>query len=249
MTMKTKRIIPAVLVLMTMVMMFQSCDNDNDEVWYYPSYPNALVTIKPIEGGAFYMQLDDKTTLFPTNVKKSPYKDKEVRALTRYSVVEKENDDYTYSVLVHWIDSILTKPSVQFIDEQSSEKYGEDPVEIVNDWVTVAEDGYLTLRFRTRWGGSNVAHFVNLLTGVNPDNPYEVEFRHNAYGDVSGALGDALVAFRLNDLPDTNGETVTLTLKYQSFSGPKKIEFDYCSRKSSGTIDLNSCSLRGLKVK
>lgn len=55
--MKTKRIIPAILVLMTMVMMFQSCDNDNDEVWYYPSYPNALVTIKPIEGGAFYMQV------------------------------------------------------------------------------------------------------------------------------------------------------------------------------------------------
>ncbi|MGN1376056.1 MAG: hypothetical protein ACI4V5_05825, partial [Prevotella sp.] len=161
----------------------------------------------------------------------------------------KENNDYSYSVLVHWIDSILTKPSVRYIDEESSEKYGADPVEIVDDWVTVAEDGYLTLRFRTRWGDGKVAHFVNLLTGVNPENPYEVEFRHNAYGDVSGPLGDALVAFRLNDLPDTNGETVTLTLKYESFSGPKTLEFDYCCRKSSGEIDLKTCSLRGAKVK
>lgn len=51
--------------------------------------------------------------------------------------------------------------------------------------MTLAEDGYLTLRFRTVWGGSQ-KHFVNLLLGQNPDNPYEVEFRHNAYGDTYG---------------------------------------------------------------
>ena len=37
-------------------------------------------------------------------------------------------------------------------EEENNRTYGNDPVEILNDWVTIAEDGYLTLRFATRWG-------------------------------------------------------------------------------------------------
>ena len=43
--------------------------------------------------------------------------------------------------------------------------------------------------------GGSQKHFVNLLLGQNPDNPYEVEFRHNAYGDTYGKTDDGLVAF------------------------------------------------------
>lgn len=63
------------------------------------------------------------------------------------------------------------------------------------------------------------AHFVNLLHVPEADNPYVVEFRHNAYGDVYGREADALVAFSLDRLPDTEGKTVKLTLKWNSFSG------------------------------
>ncbi|MBO8444862.1 MAG: NigD-like N-terminal domain-containing protein, partial [Bacteroidetes bacterium] len=45
----------------------QSCLNDDDS--YYDSLalmqPNAIVTVKPLDGGGFYMQLDDNTTLKP----------------------------------------------------------------------------------------------------------------------------------------------------------------------------------------
>lgn len=44
--------------------------------------------------------------------------------------------------------------------------------------------------------------------------------------------GDALVAFKLDGLPDTEGKTVKLALKWKSFSGDKSAEFDYCTRKS-----------------
>ena len=115
--------------------------------------------------------------------------------------------------------------------EENDKIYGTDPVEIINDWVTIAEDGYLTLRFRTVWGGRN-KHFVNLLLGQNPENPYEVEFRHNAYEDTYGTTEDRLVAFKLDGLPDTEGKTVKLKLKWKSFSGEKSTEFDYCTNKS-----------------
>lgn len=209
----------------------QSCLDDDDNNTYYLRYPNALVTVKGAADDAFFLQLDDKTTLLPTNVKTSPFGDKEVRALVNYSEVNEPSGDYTKAVHINWIDSILTKPIAPDLGEENDEVYGTDPVEIVNDWVTIAEDGYLTLRFRTIWGGSK-KHFVNLLLGQNPENPYEVEFRHNAYGDTYGSEGDGLAAFKLDELPDTEGKTVKLKLKWKSFSGEKSAEFDYCTRKS-----------------
>ena len=231
-----------------LVSSFSACDNDDTYIWYYDAVPNALVTVKPVDGAGFYMQLDDSTTLHPVNMSVSPYGDKEVRALVNYAYVRPEENDYekrSFKVNVNWIDSILTKPAVPYPADGDVSEYGEDPIEIVRDWVNIAEDGYLTLRFRTRWGNNGVVHFVNLFTGVNPDDPYEVEFRHNAYGDVNGTPGDALVAFRLSDLPDTNGKTVKLTLKYKSFSGEKSIRFDYCSRKATAaeaTFERALCS-------
>ncbi len=236
--MKTMKLFAGVVLAIASVFAISSCDDSDDFVWYYPPTPDAVVTVKPIEGAGFYMQLDDSTTLYPVNMASSPYGDKEVRALVCYREVRPTNDYYTKSVEVSWIDSILTKDAVPYPADGDVEKYGDDAIEIVKDWVNIAEDGYLTLRFRTLWGDNGVAHYVNLLTGVNPDDPYEVEFKHNAFGDVNGIAGDALVAFRLSNLPDTDGKTVKLTLKYKSFSGEKSIQFDYCTKKSTGTTAI-----------
>lgn len=228
---------------------FQSCLDDDDNNAYYLRYPNALVTVKEAADGVFFLQLDDKTTLLPTNVKTSPFGDKEVRALMNYSEVDEASGEYTKAVHINWIDSILTKPIAPDLGEENDEIYGTDPVEIVNDWVTLAEDGYLTLRFRTVWGGSK-KHFVNLLLGQNPENPYEVEFRHNAYGDTYGETGDGLVAFKLDELLDTEGKTVKLKLKWKSFSGDKSAEFDYCTRKSVTPSEPAAAAVRSnLKLK
>lgn len=245
--MKTMKFLAGLAVAMMALFSFGSCDNDDTYYWYYPPMPNALVTVKPIEGAGFYMQLDDSTTLYPVNMAASPFGDKEVRALVCYREVKPANEYYDKSVEVDWIDSILTKKAVPYPADGDVSEYGDDPIEIVRDWVNIAEDGYLTLRFRTCWGDTNVAHYVNLLTGGNPDDPYEVEFKHNAFGDVNGIEGDALVAFRLSDLPDTEGKTVKLTLKYKSYSGEKTVQFDYCSRKATavdGQVDRATYSSR-----
>ncbi len=225
--------------------LFQSCSNDDEKIDCTLFYPNALVTVKQSTDKTVYLQLDDKTTLYPTNLKSSIFGGKEMRALTNFTVMDENKNGFDKTVHINWIDSILTKPAVSTLgtEEEDKKKYGSDAVEIVKDWVTIAEDGYLTLRFRTVWGTSRTTHYVNLITGVNSENPYEIEFRHNAQGDTSGQPGDALVAFNLNNLPDTEGKTVKLKLKWQSFSGPKSTEFDFCSRKTTVTttmLDSNS---------
>ena len=119
------------------------------------------------------MQLDNETTLYPSNITKSPYGSKEVRALVNYSTDDSRPDGT--GVYVNWLDSIRTKIPA-FTTDNNSQVFGNDPLEIINDWVTVAEDGYLTLRFRTVWGLTNIPHHINLVTGINPEDPSNSNF-------------------------------------------------------------------------
>jgi hypothetical protein len=212
-----------------------ACTLDDDK--YDPSImnPSALVTVKPTaDGSNFVMQVDDKTVVHAVNLQGSPFGTKEVRALVNYrtpkdSEIQQGN---TYvgaeNVYVNWIDSILTKKTIPTLGTDD-DTFGNDPVEIVNDWTTVVEDGYITLRFRTYWGSGTI-HKINLITGTDPEDPYKVVLHHDANGDYYGQSGDALVAFRLSELPDTAGQTVDLTLEWQSFSGKKTAKFKYCTR-------------------
>jgi hypothetical protein len=215
--MKTTKFLLASLFVMSMIILPSCLDDDDYDMSL--RYPNALVTVKETADDKLFFQLDDQTTLLPVNINTHPYGGKEVRALVNYKEVDVPSGDFDKAVHVNWIDSIRTKPMAPNLGDQNDEKYGNDPVEIVRDWVTIAEDGYLTLRFRTLWSNMGVTHHVNLIPTNNPENPYEVEFRHDAKGDVGGRMGDGLVAFKLDDLPDTEGETVKLKLIWNAFNG------------------------------
>lgn len=220
--------------MLTGIICLQSCDNDDTDHFYWdaPYMANALVTIKPMDTGVF-LQLDDSTMLYPVNLQDASY-NKEVRALANLSYTTGGQAliaDGLRNVNVNWIDTILTKNMAKDMQGQNEATYGADPLEIVKDWTTVCEDGYLTLRFRTYFSTGNV-HRLNLVKG---SKPYEVVLYHDAAGDSPNGLkpvqvGDGLIAFRLNDLPDTEGKTVELTLKYKSYSGEKNIKFKYRTR-------------------
>ena len=209
------------LLCSLMVVTLTSCLDDDDNNHYEFYRPTALVTVRPNADSTFTLQLDDKTTLFPTNLKTSPFGSLEVRALVNYTQEEGSDKNHVY---VNWIDSIRTKKPVPTLHEQDNEVYGNDPIEIINDWVTVAEDGYLTLRTRTIWGYTHNKHFIDLVSGVNPENPYEFTLHHNAKGDLNGVMADALIAFNLNDLP-RDGKEITIKVNWLSFEGARSTEF------------------------
>lgn len=233
-----------------------SCLKD-DGLYYDMSYyyPNAVVTVKPLddEGSSYYMQLDDNTTLMPLNIKSSPYKGKEVRAFVRYNETQEDAGEYDKAVNIVWIDSLRTKAMAPDMGDGNESAYGSDPVEIIKGFPTVVEDGYMTLGFVTMTAGYGARHDVNLIYTGNPDatedsEKYVVEFRHNANGDNYGNLAEGYVAFRLDEiegkdgttegLPDTEGKTVKLTLKWNSIRyGDRSVQFDYCTRESSGEIE------------
>ena len=218
----TKKTILAIGLIASSLTLNSCDDNDNNEVLRRPT---ALVTVYPSAPDGFFMQLDESTSLVPTNMKASPFGDKKVRALVNYTIEERSYGGNQQSVYVNWIDSIRTKQPVmtQGSEEKNAKAFGNDPIEIVRDWVSVAEDGYVTLRIRTLWGGTT-KHVINLVSGVNKDNVYEFDLRHNAQGDTNGRMGDALIAFDLNSLWKEHPKELKIKLNWLSFSGKKSVE-------------------------
>lgn len=235
----TKQHLLLSIVGVVVLMMLPSCTNDDDSPELLR--PTALVTVCPNADGSFIMQLDNATQLVPTNLKTSPFGTKEVRALVNYTETNvSPQDKKVRNVEVNWLDSIRTKLPVETLGKQDEVKYGNDPVEIVQDWVTVAEDGYLTLRIRTLWGSPHATHILNLVTGTNPDDPYELELRHDAKGDKNGRWGDALIAFNLNKLPRGDAGIAKIKLKWKSFTGDKSAKFEIKMRPLKQEIDANN---------
>lgn len=209
---------------------FVSCVEANDPTSDMMA-PHAIVTVKQNNGNV-NLQLDDVTVLYPLNMQTGTF-EKEERAFVNYRMAtsaDMARYDAAYGipnqVYVNWIEKVLTK-SMSESTQDDDATYGNDPIEVLNSWSTVCEDGYLTLNFRTMYGGAKT-HTVTLVKG---EGDYEVVLHHDADGDTGARVGDGVVAFRLDKLPDTEGDTVDLKLVYNSFSGTKTVTFKYCTRK------------------
>lgn len=238
---KLKTMMLLMVVALTTVSL-QSCDTDDDD---YVNFNLATVTLKApqAEGGKWYMQLDDDNIIYANNIASHPYDKKELRAYIRYRNLERiatsSKHPYENTADIFTIDTILTKkmsplikelPTSSEQDDINAEEYGDDPVEVVNSWETVAEDGYMNIRFRTRFG-YNGKHRVSLVHRTDANEPYVVEFYHDANGDTNGQVADGMVAFKLDDVFNMGTEPIDITLKWKSYSGEKTAKFKYRPRK------------------
>lgn len=240
MKMKLFRIVALALAAVSLV----SCYNKSEDNSY--SVYSATVTFRLQEDGSYYLKQDDSTALIVLNpsLKDCPFK-KEMRALVQYLYDEKEQSGnvvegykHTFDVTLATIDTMSMSKPVPYVDGVDMDKeYGADPVGLYIDPnlfpTTMIEDGYLNVFFAFYYFLYNAPHSFSLISGVNPEDPYELEFRHNANGDGEGSGAYQLAAFSLKDLPDTEGKTVKLTLKWRSLVNNEmtSTQFDYCSRK------------------
>lgn len=244
-----------IILMAAIAVLSLSCSKNTTD--YSKYYPNYILTCKTDDAGTFYLQLDDKTTALPLNVKKPLFGGKEVRALANITdkgkgTKENGGENFDRVVEINTIDSILTKKTVPTLGSvaEDEKKYGRDHVAIIDLWATGVEDGYLNLCFDAAWGRYGRVHYINLVTGTDPEDPYTLVLRHNANGDdyMSGSyVARSLVAFSLRELPDTQGKTVDLTLKYDTRDGQKSVKYKYCSGKSEDETQKQSV-LKGVDL-
>lgn len=230
--MMKKKFLTLGLLLAGVAACFQSCDNDTDDV--SKLFPNAVVTIKPnSDNSQMQLQLDDHTLLTPTNVKASKYGNKELRAIANLSDIDLNNK----TAFVNWIDSIPTMATARNYNAGKNDSvYGNDPVELINSFETSAEDGYLTLHYRTIYG-SDKPHRVNLVHRTDANTPYLLTLYHDGHGERRGRVGDGYVAFRLPQVFNEGNDTISIMLMFKSFSvnakgdSTKTVVFKYIPRK------------------
>ena len=142
----------------------------------------------------------------------------------RYVVASSIADFCTDAILVEWA-SPLDMGEIRY-DMQA--RTG-DPVDILMDWITSLEDGFLTLHYSVRASGS-VKHDFSIYPSVET-NTYRLV--HDAHGDSKGDVNDGIVCFDVSGvLPDTEGETVELHLDYIDLNNTKKrLTVEYQSPK------------------
>lgn len=207
-------------------------------------YIDATVTFRPAEGGRYFLKQDDTTALIVKNTgfEEYPFPDgKEKRALITYSVNQKSTESVpgfktTYDVHLYRIDTIYTKKPVVLKAGEDPDSYGDAPIGLYIDKdlfpTTMIEDGYLCVMFEMPMSNIGITHKINLLRGTDPEDPYTLELHHDMCGDAAVFSQAYLVNFPLKDLPDTEGKTVKLTLKWYSLATLKdeSVTFDYKSR-------------------
>ncbi|MFA6767510.1 MAG: NigD-like protein [Parabacteroides sp.] len=211
---------------------FFSCLGDDDG-YSLDKMSVGIVTIKPLSDNSYYLQLDDSTTIMPVN-SYIPSNLKERRAIAYFTLLSDEISGYSHAAQIIRMDSVLTKSIAEDLSNQNDSIYGTDPIRLntYSAWSKSGvwiEDGYLNIDFITEFGGYK-KHFLNLIHKTGSNDPYELEFRHNANGDMVSRELSSIVAFKLNKLPSTDKKTVKLTLHYMTQNGDKTIELNYKSK-------------------
>ena len=193
--------------------------------WMGDELALAIGTVRSQDGVRF-IRLDEKSCSQVMNPKEIAGIQDGTRVFLQYRFVVAANlaDFCTDAILVEWA-SPLEAGEIRY-DMQA--RTG-DPVDILTDWITSLEDGFLTLHYAVRASGS-VKHDFSLYPGVET---YTYRLVHEANGDSKGALTDGIVCFDVSGvLPDTEGETVELHLDYIDLNNTKKrLTVEYQSPK------------------
>lgn len=177
----------------------------------------AIVTVKQDESGTIYFQLDDNTVLFPYNYN-MPFNGME-RIICGLAVANCANECH-----VQWMD-FLEKGDISYTQDAI-----DDGLDIIDDWMTSVEDGFLTIHYNAWWGNGTNPHLLLVKPSANT---YELTILHQMNGDEPLEKADALVYFDINDiLPDTEGTYKDLTIKWKSIEGAAKSKtFRFRSRQ------------------
>lgn len=184
-----------------------------------------IATVRVSDKGTLYLQVDESLRLCPLKLNvpaaaRVAYPDEPAygqpyKIICEFRVLDQWCDELKcYYVTLSW----LSRLDEGFVTSQPTG--GDDPVEIIDDWMTCLTDGFLTLHYYA-WWGNTTRHAFTLLTGQNPSDPYELVLKHNAQGDPRTYFDESIITFYLEKkLPvPANPKTTYITLKWTSETG------------------------------
>lgn len=181
----------------------------------------AVVTVKQDTDGTVFFQLGDEERLFPV-----PSYDfsRQERVMTSLTVYAEEVPLYGHTARVNWAEPLEQGPIMYTLDATYN-----DGLDVVEDWISSVEDGYLTVHYNTWWGETSLHHDLALVPGPGP---MDLTLIHTANGDSKDVYSDGIVYFDINgQLPQTDTYK-TLTLHWTDTKGRSASRsFEFKTRK------------------
>ena len=141
-----------------------------------------------------------------------------------YSSAAFDQSRYNAAVLVATIVEVTQQPlmysSADIGDtDKSSEALFGAPMQVIFDWITTAEAGFLTVHYRILQSGEVQHRFELRPFGDGED----YALYHDNQGDEGEVPGEGIICFRLLPEPSApEGETPRIRLHYLDFSGKEK---------------------------
>jgi len=219
-------------ILMMMIPVLQSCDDDDD---YPDNYIRRIATVKVIDGNNYYLQADNGRTLFPVSTRIPWYKPVEgQRVIADYTQLNDNEGEYDYDIHVYFLRNILTK-NVEVLTEENEEEIGDTPVRVYDMWIS---GNYLNVYFDFRLP-ANSLHRVSLVENSlveAPDDEYiHLEYRYNDYNDVTPYVRYAMVSFNLGeeygkDAAAEGYKGIKVRIN-SAVNGEKELKFDFPSQE------------------
>ena len=235
-------VIPALLLLSACAKEFSGdADGISKNLYNYDFQGDvtsqAIGTVKTRDGIRF-IQLDALSAGFVVNPNEiQGFADGTRVYLQYWTVLSTSTPDFcTDAILVEWA-SPIEKGGLSMVNFEenfsaaaiNSATYS-DPMDIVTDWMTCLEDGFLTLHYMIPTSGEK-KHEFSLYRSLYDYNQYYLI--HQADGDTKGSVKDGIVCFDVsNALSKTGGKTVELSFVYIDLNHTeKRLTFEYCSPK------------------
>lgn len=175
---------PSIIIIALALSMLTACSNYDGDISDLQAQISrerkAVVTYVPIEGNSFRFILDGSSVIKAVNGLGRPMGDFERRCLISYTITGQRYEPDTLGgktlyieAMVYTVDSIFTKTPTPFDPDNS---YLSHAIQVYDQWPTLIADGYLTVLVNRDCNLNG----LRLVTGINPDDPLEMELTYDS---------------------------------------------------------------------
>lgn len=172
----------------------------------------AIATLKRAPDGVVYLQVNENLKIVAEHPGLDPLWEQAggpARVYCQFHLIEKHAVKY-YWAEIEWYEFVAMWDGSFVLDG------GDDGLDIVDDWMTSLEDGFLTIHYSAWWGRGNIKHFIFL----ERDGLYTFRLIHEANGDERIEKTDALYCLNLDYIADIfDEEHNTITIKWKTCAG------------------------------
>lgn len=207
------------LVLLT-VLLVSACSKgefDKEVHLYDPVQEGYAIGTVRSRDGVRFIRLDEQTCSLvanPDEVRNHPDGTR-LYLEFRYVLVGDIPDFCTDAILVEWASPLPVGDIRYDLSGKAC-----DPVDIVTDWMTCLEDGFLTLHYKMRASGK-VQHTFSLC---RTSDPACWRLVHDACGDTDGELVEGLVCFNVEGIQN---ELYNGVSSHEKVEGPVTLSLEY----------------------